>query len=31
MEQYIDEYGNLQFRTVGTNYPFRSMADMKCC
>tara|TARA_R100000149_G_C5862135_1_gene127815 strand:+ start:309 stop:1253 length:945 start_codon:yes stop_codon:yes gene_type:complete len=28
MEQYIDEYGNLQFRTVGTNYPFRSMADM---
>mgnify|MGYP003112295493 CR=1 FL=1 len=30
MEQYIDEYGNLQFRTVGTNnsYPFKSMADM---
>ena len=30
IEQYIDEYGNLQFRNVGTTneYPFRSMAEM---
>jgi len=30
MEQYIDEFGNLQFRNVGTtnDYPFRSMVEM---
>ena len=31
MESYIDEFGNLQFRTVGTNneFPFRSMVEME--
>jgi len=28
MEQYIDEFGNLQFKEVGTNYPFKSMSEM---
>ena len=30
MEQYIDEFGNIQFKNVGTNnqYPFKSMAEM---
>ena len=30
MEQYIDEFGNLQFKNVGTTneYPFKSMTEM---
>ena len=28
MEQYIDEFGNLQFRKPSNNLPFKSMVDM---
>ncbi len=28
MEQYIDEFGNLQFREPSNNLPFKSMVDM---
>ena len=31
MESYIDEFGNIQYRNVGTNndFPFRSMVEME--
>jgi len=31
MESYIDEFGNIQYRSVGTNndFPFRSMVEME--